>query len=309
MKLNKVVLSSSLAITAALAGISIAQGSAHAETVSNSDTTVTTQVATTSDDTQNVEETTVDASQSQANAEDTQVQANVDDSQTAATQASAEQPSVQATSDDSDDDALPTTARGIAADVVGNHIVAPITETALSVVKPISNVYAGGAGLINPSSNVVGRVTKDVQNAGINIVGDTLGKLPKKILQTLQPLDLTPNNLAGIYGLATGKNDTIPNKVGQKVADKINGDTAEAATTEDTTTPVVQTYSNQQNVGTVTTNKLAPLFTANGAQSSRSLAAGSDWYTDILRTNNTTGQQLYRVSTNEYVRAQDVSFN
>ncbi|MCH4009559.1 hypothetical protein [Companilactobacillus sp.] len=320
MKFNKVLLSSSLAITAALAGISIAQGSAHAETTTDNSADVE-QVASTQASAQ------ADAASTQATSNDsaeitsttavnTDQAATTDQTnetaQVSATQASADQPAVQASTDDATTESvIPSTPQGIFADVVGNHIVAPVTETALAAVKPISSIYAGGSGLVNPSSNVAGRVTKDLQNAGINIVGDTLGALPKKILQDIQPYDLTANNVAGVYGLVTGRNDTIPNKVGQDVTDRING----VSTDEDVpdTTPVdntpVVSYSNESSVGTVTTNKLAPLFTANGDQASRSLAAGSDWYTDILRTNNATGQQYFRVSTNEYVRAQDVTFN
>ncbi|AKP68068.1 SLAP domain-containing protein [Companilactobacillus ginsenosidimutans] len=42
--------------------------------------------------------------------------------------------------------------------------------------------------------------------------------------------------------------------------------------------------------------------------SGRALAQGTDWYTDTKRLNNNTGEVMYRVSTNEWVKAADISY-
>lgn len=42
--------------------------------------------------------------------------------------------------------------------------------------------------------------------------------------------------------------------------------------------------------------------------SGRALAQGTDWYTDTKRVNNNTGEVMYRVSTNEWVKANDVTY-
>lgn len=51
------------------------------------------------------------------------------------------------------------------------------------------------------------------------------------------------------------------------------------------------------------------LYDSKGNQiAGRALAQGTDWYTDTKRVNNATGEVMYRVSTNEWVKASDVSY-
>ncbi len=52
------------------------------------------------------------------------------------------------------------------------------------------------------------------------------------------------------------------------------------------------------------------LYDAKGNQvASRGLSQGTDWFTDTKRVNNATGETYYRVSTNEWVKASDVSYS
>lgn len=52
------------------------------------------------------------------------------------------------------------------------------------------------------------------------------------------------------------------------------------------------------------------LYDGKGNQiTQRALAQGTDWFTDTKRTNNNTGEVFYRVSTNEWVKASDVTYN
>lgn len=52
------------------------------------------------------------------------------------------------------------------------------------------------------------------------------------------------------------------------------------------------------------------LYDSKGNQvASRGLSQGTDWFTDTKRVNNATGETYYRVSTNEWVKASDVSYS
>lgn len=56
-------------------------------------------------------------------------------------------------------------------------------------------------------------------------------------------------------------------------------------------------------------NIVTNLFDGKGNKvTGRALAQGSDWFTDTKRVNNNTGEVMYRVSTNEWVKASDVSY-
>lgn len=201
-----------------------------------------------------------------------------------------------------------STAKNASADFVGNDVVAPIAEGALAKVKPLSNVYAGATGFVKPTSNVVGKASHDLQDAAIGVVGALPGgKIPSLLMKLAQPFDLVDNTLGGVYGLATGQNDLIPNAIGNKVSSAIKGSDYTTKTTAKT--DFSDGYKNTRINGTVTTTAQAPLFNVMEQPVSRSLGAGTSWFTDILRQNTKSGAQYYRVSTNEYVRAQDVQFS
>lgn len=201
-----------------------------------------------------------------------------------------------------------STAKNAAADFVGNNVVAPIAEGALAKVKPVSNVYAGATGFVKPTSNVVGKASHDLQDAAIGVVGALPGgKIPSLLMKLAQPFDLVDNTLGGVYGLATGQNDLIPNAIGNKVSSAIKGSDYTTKTTAKT--DFSDGYKNTRINGTVTTTAQAPLFNVMEQPVSRSLGAGTSWFTDVLRQNTKSGAQYYRVSTNEYVRAQDVQFS
>lgn len=57
-------------------------------------------------------------------------------------------------------------------------------------------------------------------------------------------------------------------------------------------------------VSVYVTKSIAPLYTSDGTQTSRSLGSGSNWQSDQTKTIN--GEKMYRVSTNEWVPASDV---
>lgn len=66
------------------------------------------------------------------------------------------------------------------------------------------------------------------------------------------------------------------------------------------TTPVVDMGNN-----TIVTH----LYDENGNKiAGRALSQGTDWFTDTKRVNNNGGEVMYRVSTNEWVKASDVSY-
>lgn len=318
MKLKKILLSTTLAITSVLAGFTIATSSAQADTTSDADTTQTEQVAPQVSTTDATSDVTTDAATSDTatdvavtdDSATTQVQASTDttaDAQTATTPV-ATAASTTTTTDSTQDKILTTVknaAKDKAADIVGNDIVAPVTGSVLSKVKPLSNVYAGATGFVDPTSNVLGKVSHDIQDAAIDVVGNLPGgKIPSLLMKLAQPFDLTDNNIGGLYGLATGENDLIPNAVGNKVTEAIKG-------TKETTKTTAKTdysdgYKNNRINNTVTTTTQAPLFNVMEQPVSRSLQAGTNWFTDIQRVNTKTGATYYRVSTNEYVRASDV---
>ena len=60
-------------------------------------------------------------------------------------------------------------------------------------------------------------------------------------------------------------------------------------------------------VATVTGNAAKPLYTAEGNLSNRKLAPNTSWKTD--RTIQLNGQTFYRLATNEFINAKDVSIN
>lgn len=71
-----------------------------------------------------------------------------------------------------------------------------------------------------------------------------------------------------------------------------------------------ETWTETSNPGIVTVNNsLAQLHDDSNAVTSRSLAARSAWQTDKFRTSNKTGQVQYRVSTHEWVNAENVLFS
>lgn len=161
-------------------------------------------------------------------------------------------------------------------------------------VPVVSNVVAGATGLVAPTSNKWGNAVHNVQNNVINAVGEIplVGGVASTVLKIAQPLDLVDNVVGGAYGLVTGKSDNIP--------DPDNSD-------EETITPVsTANYTNNQRKGVVTTLVQTPLYDQVEQLQSRSLAPSTDWYTDITRVNTDTGTTYYRVSTNEYVNANDV---
>lgn len=98
-----------------------------------------------------------------------------------------------------------------------------------------------------------------------------------------------------------------------KIWDKINN----SVTLTRQINVTLDNYTNSDVYGVVTTpvvnmgdkNITTNLYDAKGnVIHGRSLAQGTDWFTDIKRVNNNGGETYYRVSTNEYVKAADVSY-
>ncbi|MQS89631.1 hypothetical protein [Companilactobacillus mishanensis] len=76
-------------------------------------------------------------------------------------------------------------------------------------------------------------------------------------------------------------------------------------------------YTNSDISGVVTTpitnsgdnSNVTNLYDHKGVRiTGRALGQGTDWYTDTKRVNNNTGEVMYRVSTNEWVKAADVAY-
>lgn len=331
MKFKNILLSSSLAIAAVFAGFTFADSSAQADTIDSANVNIQSAQVTPSD-TQADQTAATNTDQTQATAKSAQKQAATSDQteQVQATQAQNQATQATATTNTADSDAAATdsttsdsktdatkdkilstvkdTAKNAAADIVGKDVVAPVSEGLLAKVKPLSNVYAGATGFVDPSSNPVGKASHDIQNAAIDVVGNLPGgTIPSVLMKLAQPLDLIDNGLGGLYGLATGENDLIPNAIGDKVTEAIKGTDSTTKTTAKT--DYSDGYQNTRINGTVTTVTQAPLFNVMEQPVSRSLANGTSWVTDIKRQNTKSGAQYYRVSTNEYVRAQDVQFN
>ncbi|MQS44676.1 hypothetical protein [Companilactobacillus mishanensis] len=332
MKLKKALISSSFAIAIALTGITVASGTANADTTNNTNTTgdayVTTQVAP-----QNVS-TSTDAAQTATDAStdttkdtdtnavatsattDTQTQeqapqANVTDSSATQATTTAATDTTSATKSDENPvvSKIKTTAKKAVGDIVGKDIVGPVSGDVLSKVKPLSNVYAGAVGFADPESNSLGNASHAIQDAAIDVVGAIpgVGGVASTVMKLVQPLDLVDNAIGGVYGLATGKNNLIPDAIGNKVADAINNKDADTKEAKAATVPAdTAFYSNRKLNNKVTTTTQAPLFNVMGETATRSLAPNTAWFTDLQRVNTKTGQTFYRVSTNEYVRAQDV---
>lgn len=330
MKFKNLLLSSSLAIAAVFAGFTFADSSVQADTIDSANVNVQSAQVASSDAKADQTVTTSNTDQTQADAKSAQEQAATSDQtdQTQATQAQDQATQATAATDTADSNATATdsttsdsdatkdkilstvkdTAKNAAADIVGKDVVAPVSEGLLAKVKPLSNVYAGATGFVDPSSNPVGKATHDIQNAAIDVVGNLPGgTIPSVLMKLAQPLDLIDNGLGGLYGLATGENDLIPNAIGNKVTEAIKGTDSTTKTTAKT--DYSDGYQNTRINGTVTTVTQAPLFNVMEQPVSRSLANGTSWVTDIKRQNTKSGAQYYRVSTNEYVRAQDVQFN
>jgi hypothetical protein len=81
-------------------------------------------------------------------------------------------------------------------------------------------------------------------------------------------------------------------------------------TTTTVTSPAYETiYQNTNETGTVTTTTDAPTYTVFQEQDGNTLPAGTTWKIDQKRVNVKNGQVYYRVATNEYVSANDVTFN
>lgn len=79
----------------------------------------------------------------------------------------------------------------------------------------------------------------------------------------------------------------------------------------------VDNFTNSDISGVVTTpivnagdtSNITHLYDQKGNRiNGRALAQGTDWFTDTKRVNNNTGEVYYRVSTNEWVKASDVSY-
>lgn len=318
MEIKNILLSTSLAITSVFAGMTIATGSVQAATTADGSTTaqeeptseqVATQATNNSDSTA---KTDANGNASDAVAVEASNDTSTESSDVTQSTATIMPATTPTTTTNSTQDKVLTTVKGaaknVAADVVGNNIVAPVAEGALAKIKPLSNVYAGAAGFVDPTSNALGKVSHDIQDAAIDVVGNLPGgKIPSLLMKLAQPFDLTDNNLGGIYGLLTGENTLIPNAIGNKVSDAIKG--TEITTKTTAKTDFSDSYKNKRIDNTVTTTIQSPLFNVFEQPVSRSLQSGSSWFTDIQRVNTKTGATYYRVSTNEYVRASDVQVN
>lgn len=223
------------------------------------------------------------------------------DQSTTATDESATQANTQATAEaDSQTEAASTNAGDTTTAPAGTSNPTYDADAVVTTIKNaetvpvVSNVVAGATGLVAPTSNKWGNAVHNVQNNVINAVGEIplVGGVASTVLKIAQPLDLVDNVVGGAYGLVTGKSDNIP--------DPDNSD-------EETITPVsTANYTNNQRKGVVTTLAQTPLYDQVEQLQSRSLAPSTDWYTDITRVNTDTGTTYYRVSTNEYVNANDV---
>lgn len=223
------------------------------------------------------------------------------DQSTTATDESATQANTQATAEaDSQTETASTNAVDTTTAPAGTSNPTYDADAVVTTIKNaetvpvVSNVVAGATGLVAPTSNKWGNAVHNVQNNVINAVGEIplVGGVASTVLKIAQPLDLVDNVVGGAYGLVTGKSDNIP--------DPDNSD-------EETITPVsTANYTNNQRKGVVTTLAQTPLYDQVEQLQSRSLAPSTDWYTDITRVNTDTGTTYYRVSTNEYVNANDV---
>ncbi|AKP67251.1 SLAP domain-containing protein [Companilactobacillus ginsenosidimutans] len=98
-----------------------------------------------------------------------------------------------------------------------------------------------------------------------------------------------------------------------KVWDKINN----SVTVTRTINVGLDNYSDSSVNGVVTTpvqdmgnnTVVTHLYDGKGNKiTGRALAQGTDWFTDTKRVNNNGGEVMYRVSTNEWVKASDVSY-
>ena len=98
-----------------------------------------------------------------------------------------------------------------------------------------------------------------------------------------------------------------------KVFDKVNN----SVTLTRVINVGLDNYTDTKINGVVTTpivnisdkNIVVPLYDGKGHQiNRRSLAQGTDWFTDTKRVNNNGGEVWYRVSTNEWVKASDVTY-
>ncbi len=331
MKYKKVLLSSSFAIALTLTGVAAVQGNASADTTSDTTAAPTEQVAqtantqatATADQGATVQAaeltpaTTDAATATTEDANDTTTDATADTQAAATTSADATQTAdVQATTDASaDTTTTPTVAEGsssTAATKAGDTTTAPagtsnptydvdkVGQVLLdaSGVPIVGNVVAGTAGLLNSTTNKGGKAVHDLQNNVISSVSNIplVGSLASGVMKVLQPLDIVDNLVGGAYGLVVGKTDAIPDP------DNSDGETI---------TPIATNinYTNNQIKKTVTTTEQTPLYDQIGVLQSRALGAGTDWYTDLQRTNNNTGTTYYRVSTDEYVNANDVTIS
>ncbi len=98
-----------------------------------------------------------------------------------------------------------------------------------------------------------------------------------------------------------------------KIADKLNN----SVTLTRTINVGLDNYTDTSVNGVVTTpvvdmgndTIVTHLYDGKGNKiSGRALAQGTDWFTDTKRVNNNGGEVMYRVSTNEWVKASDVSY-
>ena len=98
-----------------------------------------------------------------------------------------------------------------------------------------------------------------------------------------------------------------------KVWDKVNN----SVTVTRTINVGLDNYTDSSVNGVVTTpvtdmgnpTAVTHLYDGKGNQIvGRALAQGTDWFTDTKRVNNNGGEVMYRVSTNEWVKASDVSY-
>ncbi|WP_099973974.1 hypothetical protein [Lactobacillus terrae] len=210
----------------------------------------------------------------------------------------------------------------IPGDFVGNKVVAPIVSGALSAVHPVSNVYAGVAGGLVPSSNAAGRLVADTQTIVSDIKNTSLiTKLgftalesaipPLGVISKIGGLSIWSSVAANGYGLLTGKNDLIPDYVGSKVSesvtDSIFGDdteVAKAATTKDTSI-----YTDKAVSGIVSVVNSTEIYDGAQEATGKTVAKDSAWKVSDLRVFNTSGQAYYEIGENQFVPAQNVVFS
>lgn len=108
-----------------------------------------------------------------------------------------------------------------------------------------------------------------------------------------------------------GTENPDTDKPGTENPDTENPDTEKPDTDGDTDpADEVGVWKTTDQTGTLTVNDdVALLVDGDNAQTTRALAPSTSWATDQYRVNSKTGAKQYRVSTNEWVNAEDVKFS